>query len=64
MSSVVYFDEFMSGVEAVREIVQSGSLQPSNCRLIDGLEAFANGLSPNMKTTLVRLLLILAETFI
>ncbi len=40
----VRFDDFLAGAIAVREISQSG-LHPSNCRLLDGLEAemFAGG---------------------
>ena len=44
VSRAVGFDGFAAGAEAVREISQSG-LHPSNCRLLDELEAemFAGG---------------------
>ncbi len=38
----VRFADFSAGAEAVRALAQSG-LQPSNCRLIDALEALVNG---------------------
>ena len=40
-SRAVRFDAFLRGAEAVRAIAQSG-LDPSNCRLIDELEARAD----------------------
>ena len=44
LSRAVGFGSFAAGAEAVREIAQSG-LHPSNCRLLDELEAemFAGG---------------------
>lgn len=41
-SCVVRFEDFLSGSEAVRRIVQSG-LQPANCRLLDPTEAMTSG---------------------
>jgi alkyldihydroxyacetonephosphate synthase len=41
----VGFDDFSAAAEAVREISQSG-LHPSNCRLLDALEAETTGASP------------------
>jgi alkyldihydroxyacetonephosphate synthase len=38
----VEFDDFLAAAEAVREISQSG-LYPSNCRLLDALEASTTG---------------------
>eukprot|EP01083_Nonionella_stella_P168586 569537_1 len=40
---------FMQAVQYIREWVQCG-LEPSNCRLIDGMEAFTNGLSTDPNT--------------
>lgn len=37
----INFDDFMTASEAVRTIVQSG-LAPTNCRLLDPIEAFVN----------------------
>jgi alkyldihydroxyacetonephosphate synthase len=45
LSAGVGFDEFMAGARAVREISQAG-LYPSNCRLLDALEAETAGASP------------------
>lgn len=42
VSRGVEFSDFASGAEAVREIAQSG-LYPSNCRLLDALEAETTG---------------------
>jgi alkyldihydroxyacetonephosphate synthase len=42
-SRAVAFDSFAVGAEAVRVLSQSG-LNPSNCRLVDGLEAEMTGL--------------------
>jgi alkyldihydroxyacetonephosphate synthase len=53
VSQAVYFDDFVAGADAVREIIQSGSLQPSNSRLVDAIESFANGLCPSLTATLV-----------
>merc|ERR1712241_1149540 len=36
--------DFLSATTYIREFVQCG-LEPSNCRLVDGMEAFSNGLS-------------------
>ncbi len=41
----VGFDDFSAAAEAVREISQAG-LHPSNCRLLDALEAETTGASP------------------
>ncbi len=46
------FDSFKSGVDAARELVQSG-LAPSNCRLLDPLEAFINGAGNGAKAVLI-----------
>ena len=40
--ATVAFDDFTSGVECLRNLVQSG-LTPANCRLLDPLEAMLNG---------------------
>jgi alkyldihydroxyacetonephosphate synthase len=40
-SASVTFDDFFAGARAARAVAQSG-LYPSNCRLIDGLEAMLN----------------------
>ncbi len=37
---------FVEAAQYIREFVQCG-LEPSNCRLIDSMESFSNGLSPN-----------------
>ena len=36
--------DFLTAAGYIREFVQCG-LEPSNCRLVDGMEAFSNGLS-------------------
>jgi alkyldihydroxyacetonephosphate synthase len=41
----VGFDDFLAGARAVRDLSQSG-LHPSNCRLLDALEAETTGSSP------------------
>jgi alkyldihydroxyacetonephosphate synthase len=41
-SASVTFADFMAGAEAVRAIVQAG-LDPTNCRLLDPLEAMTSG---------------------
>jgi alkyldihydroxyacetonephosphate synthase len=41
-SASVTFDDFFAGARAARAVAQSG-LHPSNCRLLDGLEATLNG---------------------
>jgi alkyldihydroxyacetonephosphate synthase len=41
-SCAVEFDDFAAAVRAIREIAQSG-LNPSNCRLLDALEAGTTG---------------------
>jgi alkyldihydroxyacetonephosphate synthase len=38
----VTFDDFFAGARAARAVAQSG-LHPSNCRLLDGIEAMLNG---------------------
>lgn len=38
----VRFPDFLTGARAVRALAQSG-LEPSNCRLVDALEALVNG---------------------
>ena len=48
----VEFDDFLSGARAVREISQSG-LYPSNCRLLDALEAGTTGAGSGEKSLLV-----------
>jgi alkyldihydroxyacetonephosphate synthase len=45
VSCGVGFDDFGAGARAVREIAQAG-LYPSNCRLLDALEAETTGASP------------------
>jgi alkyldihydroxyacetonephosphate synthase len=45
VSCGVGFDDFGAGTRAVREIAQAG-LYPSNCRLLDALEAETTGASP------------------
>ncbi len=48
----VEFDDFFAAVRAVREISQSG-LNPSNCRLLDALEAGTTGAGSGEKNLLV-----------
>jgi alkyldihydroxyacetonephosphate synthase len=48
----VEFEDFHAGARAVREIAQSG-LNPSNCRLLDGLEAETTGAGSGEKSLLV-----------
>jgi alkyldihydroxyacetonephosphate synthase len=48
----VEFDEFPAAARAVREISQSG-LHPSNCRLLDALEAGTTGAGSGEKSLLV-----------
>jgi alkyldihydroxyacetonephosphate synthase len=48
----VEFDDFFAAVRAVREISQSG-LYPSNCRLLDALEAGTTGAGSGEKNLLV-----------
>jgi alkyldihydroxyacetonephosphate synthase len=51
-SAGVAFDSFLRGAEAVRELSQSG-LRPSNCRLIDPLEARYTGTGDGSSAMLV-----------
>jgi alkyldihydroxyacetonephosphate synthase len=48
----VEFDDFLAAAGAVREISQSG-LHPSNCRLLDALEAATTGAGSGEKSLLV-----------
>jgi alkyldihydroxyacetonephosphate synthase len=48
----VEFDDFLAAARAVREISQSG-LYPSNCRLLDALEAGMTGAGSGEKSLLV-----------
>ncbi|MDX6603455.1 MAG: alkyldihydroxyacetonephosphate synthase [Solirubrobacterales bacterium] len=48
----VEFDDFLAAVRAVREISQSG-LNPSNCRLLDALEAGTTGTGSGERHLLV-----------
>jgi alkyldihydroxyacetonephosphate synthase len=48
----VEFDDFLAAARAVREISQSG-LHPSNCRLLDALEAGTTGAGSGEKNLLV-----------
>ena len=48
----VEFDDFLAAAAAVREISQSG-LYPSNCRLLDALEAGTTGAGSGEKSLLV-----------
>jgi alkyldihydroxyacetonephosphate synthase len=48
----VEFDDFLAAARAVREISQSG-LYPSNCRLLDALEAVTTGAGSGEKSLLV-----------
>jgi alkyldihydroxyacetonephosphate synthase len=52
VSSGVLFDGFGRGAAAVREIAQSG-LHPSNCRLLDALEAETTGAGDGSRDLLV-----------
>jgi alkyldihydroxyacetonephosphate synthase len=52
VSCGVEFDDFLAAVGAVREISQSG-LNPSNCRLLDALEAGTTGAGSGEKHLLV-----------
>jgi alkyldihydroxyacetonephosphate synthase len=52
LSCGVAFDSFESGVQAVRELAQSG-LNPSNCRLLDDAESELTGAGPPGKALLV-----------
>jgi alkyldihydroxyacetonephosphate synthase len=52
LSAGVSFDSFAAGAEAVRELAQSG-LNPSNCRLLDEVEAAMTGAGPPGRTLLV-----------
>jgi alkyldihydroxyacetonephosphate synthase len=52
LSAGVEFDGFLSAAAAVREISQSG-LNPSNCRLLDALEAGTTGAGSGEKDLLV-----------
>jgi alkyldihydroxyacetonephosphate synthase len=51
-SCAVEFDDFLAGGRAVRELSQSG-LYPSNCRLLDALEAGTTGAGSGEKHLLV-----------
>lgn len=51
-SCAVEFDDFLAGSRAVRELSQSG-LYPSNCRLLDALEAGTTGAGSGEKHLLV-----------
>jgi alkyldihydroxyacetonephosphate synthase len=51
-SCAVEFDDFLAAAGAVREISQSG-LHPSNCRLLDALEAGTTGAGSGEKSLLV-----------
>jgi alkyldihydroxyacetonephosphate synthase len=52
LSQGVEFDDFLAAASAVREISQSG-LYPSNCRLLDALEAGTTGAGSGEKSLLV-----------
>jgi alkyldihydroxyacetonephosphate synthase len=52
VSASVAFDDFAAGAEAVREISQAG-LYPSNCRLLDAVEAETASAGPPGKAILV-----------
>jgi alkyldihydroxyacetonephosphate synthase len=52
ISCGVEFDDFLAAVRAVREISQSG-LYPSNCRLLDALEAGTTGAGSGEKNLIV-----------
>jgi alkyldihydroxyacetonephosphate synthase len=51
-STPVQFASFLEGAEAVRALAQSG-LHPSNCRLVDALEAAATGAGDGESALLV-----------
>jgi alkyldihydroxyacetonephosphate synthase len=51
-SAAVEFDDFLAAAAAVREISQSG-LNPSNCRLLDALEAGTTGAGTGERNLLV-----------
>jgi len=51
-SCSVEFDDFLAGARAVRELSQSG-LYPSNCRLLDALEAGTTGAGSGKRSLLV-----------
>ena len=51
-STAVLFDRFYAGADAVRAVSQSG-LHPSNCRLIDGVEAETTGIGDGTHAVLV-----------
>ncbi len=52
LSRAVEFDDFFAAARAVREISQAG-LHPSNCRLLDALEAATTGAGSGEKNLLV-----------
>lgn len=52
LSCAVEFDDFLAAARAVREISQSG-LYPSNCRLLDALEAATTGAGSGERSLLV-----------
>jgi alkyldihydroxyacetonephosphate synthase len=52
VSCGVEFDDFLTAAGAVREITQAG-LHPSNCRLLDALEAGTTGAGSGKKSLLV-----------
>jgi alkyldihydroxyacetonephosphate synthase len=52
LSTGVAFESFEAGAEAVRELAQSG-LNPSNCRLLDSLEAETTGAGDGSTALLV-----------
>jgi alkyldihydroxyacetonephosphate synthase len=51
-SAAVLFDDFLSGASAVRALSQSG-LHPSNCRLLDPVEAAMTGAGDGVHALLV-----------
>lgn len=51
-SRTVHFRSFLKGAEAVRQLSQSG-LYPTNCRLIDAMEAMINGIGNGSKHILI-----------
>jgi alkyldihydroxyacetonephosphate synthase len=51
-SAAVLFDSFESGAQAVRALSQS-ALHPSNCRLLDPVDAALTGAAPDGKALLV-----------
>jgi alkyldihydroxyacetonephosphate synthase len=48
----ILFESFKEGITCLKEIAQSG-LNPSNCRLLDPLEALINGVSSKNKAVLL-----------